>query len=198
MNDHEIFSDEDTRTLTEVAADNAQDFRRALVETAEAAGVEGHRVEAVKEEIEVIEQRPIVLPTGELVDLSDMASCATALAAVREIEQHIKEVRGAIVDAFAAERERRGVDEIELPDGTVVTVKRKYDVVWDAEGLEEELRALEMPEERIREIIIEEVSRTVKTVEANKSARRNAAYAEAIARARTEVEKRPTISLPRG
>jgi hypothetical protein len=148
-------------------------------------------------EVEVVSTE-LILPTGELVDLSDPASCAHALAAIREMEQHLKEVKGAIVDVFAAERERRGVDEIELPDGTAVKVKRNYEIAWDAEQLEEDLRAAGMPEDRIREIVVEEVSHTVKAVEANKSAKRNAEYAAAIARARTEVEKRPTISLPRG
>ena len=152
----------------------------------------------VRGELVVPQRTEIVLPTGQIVDLTDPASCAEALAVVREIESQMKEVRGAIVDFFAAERERRGVDEIELPNGDVVKVKRNYEIQWDAEQLEEDLRAAGMPEERIREIIVEEVTHTVKAVEANKSAKRNADYAEAIQRARSETEKRPTVSLPRG
>lgn len=140
----------------------------------------------------------LVLPTGELVDLSDPASCAHALAAIREMESMLREVKGAIVDVFVEERRVRGVDEIELPNGDVVKVTRKYKIQWDADQLEEDLRAAGMPEERIREVIVEEVTHTVKTVEANKAAKRNADYAQAISRARTEIEERPTISLPRG
>ena len=140
----------------------------------------------------------LVLPTGELVDLSDPASCAHALVAIREMEFMLREVKGAIVDRFAEERRIRGVDEIELPNGDVVKVTRKYKIQWDVEQLEEDLRAAGMPEDRIREVIVEEVTHTVKAVEANKAAKRNAEYAEAIARARTEIEERPTISLPRG
>lgn len=147
---------------------------------------------------EVASQALVVLPSGELVDLSDPASCAHALARVREMESQLSEVKGAIIDAFAAERERRGVDEIELPNGDVVKVKRNYAIQWDAEQLEEDLRAAGMPEERIREIVVEEVTLTVKAVEANKAAKRNLEYAEAIARARSEVERRPTVSIPRG
>lgn len=146
----------------------------------------------------VVSSTELVLPTGELVDLSNPTSCAHALVAIREMESMLKEVKGAIVDAFAEERRIRGVDEIELEDGTFVKVKRNYDVVWDHVQLEKDLREAGMPEERIREIIVEEVSWTVKTVEANKSAKRNADYAKAIASARSEVDKRPTISLPRG
>lgn len=139
-----------------------------------------------------------ILPSGEIVDLSSPDSCAQALARIREMESQLREVKGAIVDRFAEERQLRGVDEIELEDGTVVKVKRNYEIEWDAQQLEAELRAAGMPEDRIREIIVEEVSWTVKAVEANKAAKRNVDYAAAIARARSEVEKRPTISLPRG
>ncbi|HSE45685.1 MAG TPA: hypothetical protein VLA89_10210 [Gemmatimonadales bacterium] len=148
-----------------------------------------------------IEARPameLVLPSGELVDLSSPDSRAYALNRIREMESQLKEVKGAIVDAFAEDRERLGVDEIELEDGSVVKVTRRYDIVWDHQQLEDDLRAAGMPEERIREIIVEEVTWTVKATEANKAAKRNADYAKAVKRAREEVEKRPTISLPRG
>lgn len=172
----------------------SEHFREALALTAEAEGieVEGHRVE-----IEPAPSLEITLPTGELVDLSNPTSCAKALIAVREIEAHVKSVKGAIRDALAEEAKRRGESTIPLEDGTVVAVKRNYDITWDAEQLEEDLREAGMPEERISEIVIETVVRSVKAVEANKAAKMNPAYAEAVARARGEVEKPPTISLPR-
>ena len=146
----------------------------------------------------VLPSGELVLPSGELVDLSNPSSRAYALSRIRDMEQQLKEVKGAIVDAFAEDRARLGVDEIELEDGSYVKVKRNYDIAWDHVQLEKDLREAGMPEERIREIIVEEVSWTVKTVEANKAAKRNAEYAKAVASARSEVEKRPTISLPRG
>lgn len=150
-------------------------------------------------EAQALEKRmEIVLPTGELVDLTDPASCAKALAAVREIESHLKEVRGAIIEAFVEEAKRRGENVIELPDGSRVAVKRNYDIHWDAQKLEDELRAAGMPEERIREIVVEEVTYSVKATEANKAAKANPDYALAVGAARSEVEKRATISLPRG
>jgi hypothetical protein len=152
-------------------------------------------------EVEVVETAPstsLVLPSGELVDLNDPASMAHALARVREMQSFLKEVNGMIVDAFAEHRRVHGVDEIELENGDVVKVTAKHALVWDAHQLEEDLREAGMPEERIREIIVEETTYTVKAVEANKAAKRNVDYARAVENARTKVEQRPTISLPRG
>jgi hypothetical protein len=176
-------------------------FRETLAKTAEAEGlevpdgivVEGHRV--LDEEQPSVE---LILPTGELVDLSDPASCAKALIAVREIESHARSIKAAIVDALAEEAKRSGDNVILLPGGDRVVVKRNYDIAWDAEALAEDLREAGMSEERISEIVVEEVSYTVKAVEANKAAKANPEYAKAVASARSEVDKRPTISLPRG
>lgn len=171
-------------------------FRVALAKTAEAEGIE------VPAELAVVEEETtsteLVLPTGQIINLDDPASCAEALTVVREIESHMKEVKAAIVDRLAEEAKRRGENVFELPDGQRVAVKRNYDVEWDHVGLEADLRAAGMPEERIREIIQEEVSYSVKAVEANKAAKANPEYAKAVASARSEVDKRPTISLPRG
>lgn len=173
------------------------EFRRALAETAEAAGIpvpDG----VVPEEESQPSTELVVLPTGQIINLDDPVSCAEALAACREIEQHVRSVKEACVNALAEEAKRRGENVYELPGGQRVAVKRNYDVEWDHVGLEADLRAAGMPEDRIREIIEEEVSYKVKAVEANKAAKANPEYAEAIARARSEVDKRPSISLPRG
>jgi hypothetical protein len=155
--------------------------------------VEGHVVE--------VEARPstdLVLPTGELVMLDDPISCALALTRVREMESFLKEAKGAITQALVEEAERRGNNTIECSDGTQIQVKRSYDLEWDTEKLEQELMALGMPEERIREIIVPKVEYVVKAVEANKAAKANPEYAKVIESAKTKTERRPTISLPRG
>ena len=171
-------------------------FREALARTAEAEGIDvpAELVPVVEE----VTSTELVLPTGQIINLDDPASCAEALIVVREIESHMKEVKAAIVDRLAEEAKRRGENVFELPDGQRVAVKRNYDVEWDHVGLEADLRAAGMPEERIREIIPEEVSYSVKAVEANKAAKANPEYAKAVASARSEVDKRPSISLPRG
>jgi len=57
------------------------------------------------------------------------------------------------------------------------------------------LRAAGMPEDRIREVVVEEVSWTVAAVKANQAARANPEYAAAVDRARQVVETRPTIAI---
>ncbi len=157
-------------------------FRQTMAEVAEAEEV----------------SKELVLPTGELVSLDSPEQCAAALASLRDIEQFVKEAKAAIVGALSEEAQRRGQNSFALADGTQVVVRRNYDIQWDAQQLEADLRAAGMPEERIREIVVEEVSWSVKAVEANKAAKANPESAEAVAAARSEVEKRPTISLPRG
>ena len=121
-------------------------------------------------EVEVVQSTELVLPTGEIVNLDDPASCAVALARVNELMGFLAEVK----------------------------VTKTYDLQWDHHKLEEDLRAAGMPEERIGEIIVEEISYKVKAIEANKAAKANPEYEKAVEAARTKVEKRPTISLPRG
>lgn len=142
--------------------------------------------------------KELTLPSGEIVELADPASLAVGLARVREMESYLRSVKSLIVDAFAEEARRTGDNNIPLPDGTRVQVTRKYDTAWDHLQLEADLRELGMPEERIREIIKEDVVYTVAAVEANRAAKANPQYAEAVERARTKTEARPTISLPRG
>ena len=108
------------------------------------------------------------------------------------------EVKGSVTQAFVDHATRLGKNDIPLGDGTSVKVTKTYDLQWDHHTLEEALRAAGMPEERIGEIIVEEVSYKVKAIEANKAAKANPEYEAAVEAARTKVEKRPTISLPRG
>lgn len=170
----------------------SEHFREALVKTAESEGieVEGHLVESLAKEI--------VLPTGELVNLNDPESCALALARVNEVLSFLSEVKGAIIESFIEHSKKLGSSEIPLGDGTSVKVTKTYDLQWDHHALEADLRAAGMPEERISEIVVEEISYKVKAIEANKAAKANPEYEKIIEAARTKVEKRPTISLPRG
>lgn len=173
--------------------DTEQTIDRRHPDYADDPFVDGHVVE-----VEATPSTELVLPTGELVALDDPASCAHALARVREMESFLKEAKGAITQALVEEAERRGNNTIECADGSRIQVKRSYDLGWDTEKLEQDLLALGMPEERIREIIVPKVEYVVKAVEANKAAKANPQYAEVIESAKTKTERRPTISLPRG
>ena len=167
-----------------------------VLRDAEAIGADS--IYAGDEAVGFVLPKELMLPSGELVDFSDPMSCAVALARVREMESFLRSVKGMLVEVFSQVARNSGDNNITLEDGTRVQVKRNYDTTWDHAQLEADFRKLGMPEERIREIIKEEVVYTVAAVEANRAAKANPQYAEAVERARTKTEARPTISLPRG
>lgn len=140
----------------------------------------------------------LILPTGEAIDTTTPEGLAYALARVREIDAFAREAKGRLTDMISELARQGGDNTIRLADGSEVKVTRKYEPTWDIEGLEEALLEAGMPETRISEIIETTVVRTVKAVEANKAAKANPEYAEIISAHREDVEKRPTISLPRG
>ena len=149
-------------------------------------------------EIERVQPSEIMLPDGTLVDLADTAQCAWALLYIRDLESNLREFKGAFTDAIVAHSQKAGSKTLHLEDGQKVEVKGGEKIVWDAQQLEDDLRAAGMDEERIREIVVEEVSYTVQAREAGKAARANKAYAEAVERARHVTEVRPTISIRQG
>jgi hypothetical protein len=152
----------------------------------------------VSEEIVTQQSAELVFPTGEVVDTSTPEGLAYALARVREIDAFAREAKGRLTDMISELARQGGDNVIRLEGGLEIKVQRKYEPAWDIEGLEEALLEAGMSEKRISEIIETTVVRTVKAVEANKAAKANPEYAEIIAAHRTDEEKRPTISLPRG
>lgn len=137
----------------------------------------------------------VVLPDGQLVNLADPAACARALEDLRDLSSRINEAKGAIVDSLVAESRRQGTKTLHLPDGFKVEIRGGERTVWDAQQLETDLRAAGMPEDRIREIVVEEVSWTVAAAKANQAARANPEYGAAVEKARSSVETRPTIAI---
>ena len=139
----------------------------------------------------------LVLPTGEIVSLTDTAACAVALDELRALEQRIKDVKAALTEAVATESARQGSKTLSLPGGVTVLVRDGEKVMWDAQRLEKDLREAGMPEERIRQIVIEEISYTVQAREAKRAATANPAYAHAVAAARSTVAGRPSVTVKR-
>lgn len=137
----------------------------------------------------------VVLPDGQLIDIADPAQCARALEDLRDLSYRITEIKGQIVDSLVAESRRQGTKTLHLEDGSKLEVRGGERTVWDAQQLEADLREAGMPEERIREVVVEEVSWTVAAVKANQAARANPDYAAAVDRARQVVETRPTIAI---
>lgn len=137
----------------------------------------------------------LILPhSGELVSLDDTAAVARALTELRELEHRIKDLKAMLTDAVVDETRRQGAKTLHLGDLSV-EVKGGERVLWDAQALETDLRALGMPEQRIREIVVEEVLYTVSAAKARQAARANDQYSDAIESARTVIETRPSVSV---
>ena len=142
------------------------------------------------------ESTDLVLPgTGELVDLSDTPACVAALDALRNYESLIREAKATLTRALIEEATRQGVRSIELPNGDRAEVSPAFEIVWDAELLEQRLRDAGMPEERISQIIEQTVTLKVKTGEAKKAAAANPDYAEAVQEARLEQPKPQYVTI---
>ena len=120
-----------------------------------------------------------------------------ALAAIRSFESQIKEAKGILTQAIVDRSRVLGTKTIYLPDGSKAEVKGGPAAEYDTQEIEENLRALGMPEERIREIVVEEVSYKLSVREANRAAGANEDYAAVIANAKKMEEKPFYISISR-
>lgn len=144
------------------------------------------------------EHMELVVPTtGEIVNLDDPQSVVSALTEIRDLESRLREIKGVLTDAIVAESRRRGTRTLLLPDGRKAEVKGGEDVEWACEALEARLRALGMPEEDIREIVVEEITYRVDPVRAKRAAGANPDYAEAVEASREVRERRPSVSIRR-
>lgn len=134
---------------------------------------------------------------GQLVDLSNEVECVQALAAVRDFEQQLREAKATLTAAIVEKGRMLGTKTLTLPDGSKATIKGGTETVYDALEIEEGLRALGMPEERIREIIVEEVSYRVAAGEAKRAAAANEDYAKVIENAKETKEVNSYVTLSR-
>lgn len=141
----------------------------------------------------------LVIPgLGQLVDLADIPEVARTLDHVRDLERQLREIKTALTEAIVEASQREGTKTLHM-EGLTATIKSGTDIHYDAEAIEEGLRAAGMPEERIREVVVETITYKVSAVKAKQAAGANPAYAEIIEANRREIEKPPyvTISLVR-
>lgn len=144
------------------------------------------------------ESETILLPhTGEVVSLRDATGCVVALDEVRRMEAHLREAKRLLSQAVAEECKRRGVKSLTIRGGRRAEVRGGPEKVYDAETLERDLRALGMPEDRLREIVTEQVTYSVVAREAKRAAGANEEYARAVERNTTEVERPVTVTIRR-
>lgn len=144
------------------------------------------------------EHEELVLPgTGELVALNDEVACVQALVALRDYERQFREAKAQLTAAIVERARMLGTQTLTLPDGSKASLKGGDEITYDAQMIEDQLRQLGMPEERIREIVVEEVSYRVSAREAKRAAAANPEYEAVIEGAKTTVEKSTYISVQR-
>lgn len=139
----------------------------------------------------------LVQPSGELVDPRDTQACFLALREVNRIQGLLYEAKRALTAALVVEAQRRGERTVTLESGERYVAEGGPSRQYRPEDVEEGLRAAGMPEERIAQIVVTEVSRKVNGVEANKAARANPAYAAALEEASEMVEARYSVKVSR-
>lgn len=136
-----------------------------------------------------VEETPtIVMPlTGALVDLREPVEVARALQDVRDLKRRIDELRALLEGVLTLEARRQGTKTLHL-EGVDAVVTGGEKVEYDAELLQERLRAAGLPEDRVGQAVQVIVSYKVSAVVLRQLAAANPAYAKAITEARSTVE----------
>jgi hypothetical protein len=130
----------------------------------------------------------IVLPlTGQLVNLRQPLQTAQALRDVRDLKRQLDEVKMLLEGALRIEAARQGTKTLHLgPVDAVISGGRAAD--YDAELLQERLRQVGLPEERIAEVVVQTVSYKVNQRVLKHITGANPDYAVAADAARTIID----------
>jgi hypothetical protein len=141
---------------------------------------------AVIEEL-VGEQPDMLVPvTGELVDLRDVAAVALAVDAIRAAKHQLDAARQTLELVLRLEALKQGTKTLHL-DGLDVVISGGEKTEYDCELLQQLLQEAGLPENRIREAIVETVSYKVDGRVARQLAGANPAYRAALERAQQTV-----------
>ena len=120
----------------------------------------------------------LVLPgLGEILSLESAPQAARAFARLKELEDQIKEARRECTAALRYYSSVLGTRTLRFDDAPGIELTSPEETLVDAEAYEEELRLAGMPEERIREIVVETVTYKVNLTKARAAAKANPDYA---------------------
>lgn len=136
----------------------------------------------------------VVPGTGEVIDLDNPSDCTRALAAIREFKTQLAFVEADLTRTLLAESESRGVKTMHF-DGLTATITGGTSTRYDPEFIEAGLRRAGMPEDRIREVVVETVSSKVSVSKAKQAAAANAKYRKVIEKGSATVETHRSVSV---
>lgn len=148
--------------------------------------------------LEVAVQEPapmLMLPTtGELISRDDPAACARALQEMDDLETKLKVLKGALREVLLEESVRVGGKTLHFGGGITATITTPVSTIWDHTVLAE-LVAAGLPEDRYEALVKTEISFKINGSIAKELAGANPVYAEIIERAKTRIEKTPSVAV---
>lgn len=135
----------------------------------------------------------MMIPTGEVLDVSKMPDAATALDALREMKHQINEQIHFIEQVVGEEMARTGSQTINV--GRVALVRKvTKDYDWDLEELAK-LEDLGLPRERLEQLIVPVYDTKVKLNVAREIAAASPAYKQVIEDARVVKGERISVTV---
>ena len=142
------------------------------------------------------ESMDLVLPSsGVVVNLESEKEVATAYRDLRELKTQIAQAERVLKEALI-ERSRILATKTLYIDGVgKVELRGDTRVEYNAQEIEDGLRALACPEEVIRELVVETVSYKVDGNRARRAASANPDYAKVIENAKTVIDVLPSILI---
>lgn len=150
-------------------------------------------------DIEVRESEELAIPgLGTVVHLNEPREVGIALQDIQALEGRFREIKRILKQALVAHWGKRGdAKTFTIGGGRKAVISGGPEKIYDAEAIRDELLAAGMPEDRVNEIVVEEITYTVKGVEANRAAKANEKYAAIIERNTTVVEKPYDVAIRR-
>lgn len=139
---------------------------------------------------------PIDKRLGEL-DLSNVVECAVLLDDIRALEAQLATAKSRLTAAIVATASVDGETSYDLPGRMRATITSGKRSTVAADVLEAKLREAGMPENRISEIVQQEVSYKVDLRAAKKAGTANPAYADALRDATTTHDSQPSVTIRR-
>lgn len=136
-------------------------------------------------------QELVVPESGEIVFLEDPLACARVLYEIADLEQRIKDLKGALRETLFKESEIQGTKTLHL-GGLDAVISTPSVTAWDYKILRELLKA-GLPKERFAELVQKEVSYKVNGSVARQIKGASEVYAEIIERAQTKIPRNPSV-----
>ena len=133
--------------------------------------------------------------TGELIPVGDLDTIAKTILEIRDLEGKLARAKRELSDVFVRKSLVDGEKTFHLESAKVEVKKNAKSKSYDAEQIETQLREAGMPEKRIREIVVETTTYSVRAVEAKKAAAANPTYATIIDDNTTEHETTQYVSI---